>query len=556
MLAAALRSRRAVRVTLWVLAVAGLAVPLLTVRRVPTPFADLQLYASIALSRHLYGIGIPTVTWNSPTAVDHIPFYGPVFFDLAAASIGLFGPRLASFRLVSVVGALLFLLGTVLLARQFTRSRDRVLLAAVLVLLTPEMNFAMSTGAMHMLAIGFEVLALAVFVKDFDRRRGGATWGLAAGMCLALAALTTPRSLPFIFAFVCAALVPAFFGTARGAIRYRFAAAMLVLVLMMLAWARFSHGSIAAWLRYMTYIGTHEDTDVALLPTAVRDFAFHWSALLLPGAAVGFGGLAAWSAGRPRRTPATGAEAGAQVSRDSALGFLVACAWIELVTTAVVLNYTFANADYIALPLFAVVVAWPWNNFAIRRRPIAFAMGALLALEILFLAYRYTGLAANWASHDPDRINAFVARYVPPGSAVVGDKEPFLFPVERSGSRYRTVEARSWADWARWVPEIEPDATRVARAMPQPEPQARFFIWADSVPAPVDYACALGSIVAHYDAPPIDVSWPAWIRAIASRYPGYPSATLYRLPPGCPTGYDPTRPPSAGARKRGDLLDH
>ena len=63
----------------------AVVLPVATMRYMPTPFADVQLYASIARARQLYGVGVPTITWNSPAAVDHIPFYGPVFYDLVAA---------------------------------------------------------------------------------------------------------------------------------------------------------------------------------------------------------------------------------------------------------------------------------------------------------------------------------------------------------------------------------------------------------------------------------------------------------------------------------------
>src|SRR6476646_6883527 len=104
-MAVASRRRHVVTVLLTILAAAGAGVPLLMLRRFPSPFPDAQLYASIGLARWLYGVGIPTITWNSPAAVDHIPFYGPVFFDLCALSLWLFGVRLLSVRLVSVLGS-------------------------------------------------------------------------------------------------------------------------------------------------------------------------------------------------------------------------------------------------------------------------------------------------------------------------------------------------------------------------------------------------------------------------------------------------------------------
>ena len=103
-----------------VLAAVACGVILITVRRVPTPFADLELYASIALARLRYGVGVPTISVNSPVAVDHIPFYGPVFFDLVALLLRIGGITLLSFRVASLIGTALFVAGTVALPRQFT----------------------------------------------------------------------------------------------------------------------------------------------------------------------------------------------------------------------------------------------------------------------------------------------------------------------------------------------------------------------------------------------------------------------------------------------------
>ena len=388
------------RKALWLLALTAAALPILTIRRVPTPFADVQLYASIARARQLYGVGVPTITWNSPSAVDHIPFYGPVFFDLSALALRLFGVGILSFRLVSLIGTSLYVLGVVLLARQFSASRNGALFAAALVLLSPEVNFGVGTGAMHMLAVGFEMLALAVFVRHFDRRRGGARYGAAAGLCLAMAALTTTRSYPFVAAFVVAGLVPSIFGTGRLAIRFRLLATLIVLTSAMLFWAWWSHGSVSAWVRYLTFIFTHEDTDVAILPTAVRDFSFHWSGVQTLAASV-VGGLAAAAS---LMRPAVGRDE----ARHAALSFLLLCAWVELVTTTVTLNYTFTIGEYIALPLFGVVVSWPREWRVVPRAVVAAGVAALLAADLGVLAYRYSAIFLTWDARNPDALNAFV----------------------------------------------------------------------------------------------------------------------------------------------------
>jgi hypothetical protein len=89
----------------------------------------------------------------------------------------------------------------------------------------------------------------------------------------------------------------------------------------------------------------------------------------------------------------------------------------------------------------------------------------------------------------------------------------------------------------------------VARSFRQPPPRERFFIWATEDEVPYGYKCALGSVVARFTPAPPDARWPEWIVRASRQYAGYPAATLYRLPDGCPSGYDPTRnpgPPDAG----------
>lgn len=521
------------------LACIAAAIVLVTARRVPTPFADVQLYASIARARQLYGIGVPTISWNSPVAVDHIPFYGPVFFDLCVLSLRLFGTTLLSFRLVSLFGAALYVAGTIALSREVSGTRNAPYWSAALALMTPEIVLGAANGAMHTLSVGFCVLALAAFVKDFDRRRGGAGWGLLAGAFLLLAALTTPRSYPFVLGFVCAGMVPAMFGSARFAIRHRLAAAVVVVTGGMFLWATLSHGTILRWLRYMSYIATHEDTDVALLPTAIRDFQFHWSGIITPGAAI-VGGLVA---ARALKTRAGGKDDG----RHAALTFLLLACWIHLTVTSITLNYTFTIGEYIALPLFAVVISWPRDRLGIPRGAARLALSLLLVVQLGDLAFRCACFVASWRALDPSPVNAFIAQHVPRGSVVVGPREPFFFPVERSGSRFRTVSPRSWADWARWVPAIEPEATQLVRRYTEPPYGQRFFLWRADDAIPEDYQCALPHAFAAFDpAPP--AGWaPQWMRRYLQQYPGYPPAILYRLPDGCPAGYDPTRPPTARA---------
>jgi hypothetical protein len=522
--------------TRWLLAGAVFVVAVMAmvgILHVPTPFADLQLYASISRSRQLYGTGVPTVTWNSPVAVDHVSFYGPIYFELCARAMRLLGVTLLSFRLVSMLGSAMILAAAALLARGLSDSRDRWLWAIALLALAPDFNASITTGAMHALAVGCDLLALAVFVRGLSRPASQSiVHGVIAGLALAAGAMTTPRSYLFIAAFFVAWLVLPLVGHPfRRTARWQGAAAAAGLCVPFLTWIVVSHGDPVRWVRYMSFIFLHEDTDVAILPTAVRALAFSWMPALTPMVALIGGLLAARGIARERRETLAESSGGA---------FALLTTSLTYVATAIILNYTFSNGEYFALPLFVVVVALPPRTFGLASRPLAVLVALLLVGDVGFYALRTARVAATWNASDPIPLNAFVASHVPSGSVVVGPETPYFFPVERNGSRYRTVAAASWADWARWVPIVEPESVRPAHIREAPA-TARFFIWPDGDDLPEHYECVRGHVV--------DVFVPAknYLYLLGRLgHPtdqGYPKTVLYDLPPGCPSGYDPTVTP-------------
>ena len=293
------------------------------------------------------------------------------------------------------------------------------------------------------------------------------------------------------------------------------------------------------WLRYLAFIATREDSDVALLPLAARFWwAVPWAVATTVAAVAGSLAIAVWvSEGRrpDRRLDA------------SVLSLLLAAAWINLVLTMALFNITFGFAVYFAVPLLAVVLAAPPRLTA--RHPVAAMLfaGALLSGNAGLLVVKYVRLAASWPARDPRRLETFVAAHVPRGSRVMGPEDFYFYAVARSGSKYRSIERIRGAEWTRWVPLFDPDASE-EEGPPSPE-TPRFMIWPrdrSAYPLVGRYACAVGHEIAVYQAPPDDLrligplAWKAGV-------PGYPDSVLYRLPPGCPAAR-PTPPVRAGGR--------
>jgi hypothetical protein len=507
------------------------SISLLTLRHVPTPIADLQLYASIARAQQLFGVGVPTETWNSPVAVDHVTFYGPVFFKLSATTLRWFGVTLLSFRIASMLGMAVFVAATALLAHELSGSRDRWLWAVALMVFAPEGNLGIGTGVMHMLAVGFQMLALVLFVRGLRQPPGlGVLYGMSAGFALATAAMTTPRSYLFIAAFFASWILLPFAGYPFWrAARWQCTAAAVALCVPFLIWINTSHGDPIRWARYMAYIFFHEDTDVAILPTAIREWSFSWTPAVTPMIALIGGLVAAYGLRRERRMSVAGSLGAA---------FALLTTFITYVVTVVILNYTLSNGEYFALPLFAVVLAMPSRAFGVTDRTLAVLVALIILCDAGFFSVKSARTAATWSASDPAPLNEFVRSRVPPGSVVVGPEAPYFFAVERSGSRYRTVSARSWADWARWVPKVEPEMVRHAERFREDPPVDRFFIWPSGDGVPDEYACVRGHVVDVFQPSRTYLSLLGRLGRPTDQ--GYPKTTLYHLPAGCPVGYDPT----------------
>jgi hypothetical protein len=501
----------------------------ITIARVPTPSADSSFYASIARSIQMNGSGVPSMIWTSPYAVDHLPFYGPVFFKAAATSLRVFGVTAWSTRIVSLLGALLLALGGAMLAHYLNPHSDRGLWSFTLLLMTPEFAGTATDGTMHTTAVAFEILALATFVRGLMQERAPLSHGATAGFLLALASLTTPRTYPFVVAFMVAgAVLPGMPVAFRRRAYTQLAAAVGVFVIGIGLWATMSHGNPFRWARYMTFILTHEDADVAILPSATRVWAVSWSAPVTVMFAVVGVAVAAAAIARSR-------DDRNQTQRNVG-SFVVLTGWITFVLSVTVMNIAAVFRPYSVLPLFAAVLAIPFEALNVKPRTIAVGVTCLVLCDLSVSVVRYTLVAATWSARDPAPLEAFFKNHVPAGSAVIGPVDFYFTAVERSGARYLSMDAESYGTWARWVPVIEPEARA---ALPWKAAEGRYLVWPDEN-LPDEYACAIRHIVAVYQPAPgyLKLLGPL-IRAMANDV-GFPKTLLYQLPPGCPTGYDPT----------------
>lgn len=503
---------------LWALSVIVALALAVTLNRYPIEYGDGPFYASISRSLAHGFAGVPSVLKEGPTAVDHVRFYGPVFFSSLAAWFSLVGLSSLTFRLFCFATALLVTSGAVAVSWSLGGGAHRQAWSFLILLLSPELGFAATFGRMDALAVGLEMFALALFVHGLLHQRRPYLHGIASGTVLAGAALTTPRTFPFVLGFAVAILVV--LGRRKRSNRHNViqtSACLGVATLLWLAWTLLAAGGPVKWLWMMFFIATHENTDVALLGTP-RQWIFSPWQLITPAFSIAGAFLLA-----PRLR--------GDGPQTIAAKFSLAVTWVTFVVTWTLFSYTLLFGTYAILPLFAVVLAVPLRMEEINRRRVAMVGLALLVAFGGLRVVKLARAAVTWSGRNPDPLTAFVREHVPPGSDVVGYEHDYFFSVEESGSRYLIASQVSGADWARWMDIIDRRAPTRVRAL-----RADYLIWPngeDGAPLPPSLtACLTPTRIAIYDPPPVDL--PRLERLTrGDGHDRYPSTALYRLTPRC-----------------------
>ena len=279
----------------------------------------------------------------------------------------------------------------------------------------------------------------------------------------------------------------------------------------------------------MTYIFSHEDTDVALLPTAIREWAFSWPPVLTPAAAL-IGGVLAARGLRHDRGPGT-----------SGAMFALLTTFITYAATRDPQLHVRPDVFYFALPLLAVVLAMPSRMFGLSKRALGLAVAALLMCDVGLFALRSARLAAISECGDPRPLNQFVGLHVPAGSVVVGPRRRFLCcRAERLALIAPSGRAQQRGLGPLGTGDSNSESVRHAARFPADPVGDPFFELARRRATPQwAYRCARAHRwSAHSGRRPLILHLLGSVGRPLDR--GYPATALYLLPPGCPSGYDPT----------------
>lgn len=337
-----------------------------TLNRVPILWSDDSLYASITRSVQEYGDGVPLMLRSIPDTQDHVTIYGPVFFKAAAWSYEAFGFSLRSFRLVSLLGAFMIAGAAAAMASTFGLSRAQQVWRAVILLIGPTVGAAATHGRMDSLSVGLSMAGLAVLVAGVAvPERRTLIRGAAAGVCLVLAALTTPRGVPF--AGTCLLGLGVLIGVTRmdrSLCRMTMATAG-AFGAGILAWSILAHGEPLGWVRTLMSIVPKVGEEVTFAAGATRDWRLAETPWTLLSLIVGFPITVAivWHL---RRIPRDVSPA----LRHAAL-LAIGVTWVNVAVVLAVTNLTFSFAVFFNAPLLAVAVALPVEWFPISRVAVA-----------------------------------------------------------------------------------------------------------------------------------------------------------------------------------------
>jgi hypothetical protein len=477
------------------------------------------------------GLGVPSALPPGPWYAPFPHVYGPLFFNLSAAFIRVFGLSAATVRGVCVLGAALLVAATAWLMRSAGLGPRWAAIGCALMTLTPELGTIATNGRMDTLAIAMEIAAMAAFVRALrsESRSDGMRWGAAAGGLWVLALLTQVRALPLLLGMglggICLLVGRA---TRQQALA---AGAAAVAVFMLGGWWWTHHLGLTPIEWALTYLrSSRGDAQNLALAGRPRVWGLELRNAMTPLAILAAGAGSAvmlW-----RRAPTTSQPE--PVSRLLPLAAVLIASIVNVAFIFAVANNVFTSSSYFVLPLLAVVLAM---SVAIGQRagqPQAIA-AFWIAVAIVFGAARsmkYVEVWQTWQYRDPAPLDQFVARHVPAGSLVFGYDQYYYYAVQAAGSTFRT-----------WTPTPFPPPAfgRPEGISVEGEPLAamadrRYFVWpVNGLPGavPASFACAVPHVIARFSESDTAATGIEHLGGFIASLHGYPDTVLYQLPPDC-----------------------
>ncbi len=509
---------------LWLFTAVALLLLLVMLPRSPLPWWDEIFYASAALAAARGGPPVATVMGAFPHTIRIDLLYGPMMSFLGSLEIRLFGLSPTSWRLLGFEGAV----GTVFSAAWVSRRLDRSAIVpaatAVLVALSQGMGARATSGrfdtvtiALELLSLGCTLVAIGVQVS----RRSAFFYAALAGIFCGLAALSTPRSFPFLLGLFVAMGVEIAFAK-KWELAPRCMTIGAVALVPVWGWTATQGMSPVGWLGLIAAASRGDKLNVSPLLHGTWHFFDEPLIPLLSGllfllAMVVVFGAAMLTSRQTIEMEGHGVGSG-----------------IRLASIAVLINYAvsfllFAHFwDYeifvvpLLIPVLAALTARIFRSSA-PRTVRGMVLCVWMVLTIVLVTFRSGKTVAWFASYrerDPQLLQEFISSNVPTNSRVFGPEDFYFYAVERAGSHYLFYRPRipsgllSKADHdLDWTDQLE-------------EGQAMYLVWPkeDSLPrglAPTNLHL-VGSFAVPQGKEPIGWRKTGWGS-------GYPATNLYRI---------------------------
>jgi 4-amino-4-deoxy-L-arabinose transferase-like glycosyltransferase len=427
----------------WLVTAVALLLLLLILPRSPLPWLDEIFYASAALAVVRGGPPVPTVLAAFPHTLRLDLLYGPMISFLGSLEVKFFGLSATSWRMVGFAGGVGTVFSAAWVSRRLERSPAAMAAAAMMVALSQGMGARATSGRFDTVTMTFELLSLACALgamRMHESRSTGLVYAALTGIFCGLAALSTPRSFPFILGLsVGMGLELALVRKWELAVR---AVTAGVAALVTVGLWTFSLGiSPIGWLRFVAAASQGDKINVSPI--------LHGTWHLLDGPLVPrlsgllFVLLMTLVFGGAMLTARHTIEAEGQDANSG----------LRLASIAVLINYValflmisrFWDYEIFVVPLVVPVLmaltAKILRGGGLRAVPRV-VLGCWLLLAIILVGIR-SGKVVAWLvsydERDPQPLQDFISSRVPTGARVFGPEESYFYAVEGAGSHYLFV---------------------------------------------------------------------------------------------------------------------
>jgi len=415
----------------WVLVLStaiALTLGLCQLSRTPLPWVDEILWVSSAKSVGSTGIGTPSVLLQFPKTGRFDIFYGPVPFWLGALSFRCFGLSIWSWRILSFLFGTLLVVSCGAITFRLSKNRFYAALAATFVAFAPDIGSRLTSGRMDALTVCLE-LAGTLFLLGSPSNKAG----VFAGFLFAGAALSSPRSMPFILAFAVAAILAAILSQNIRLLSVRMLSLAVCACLVTcwtfsvglnpISWFGFIHSaSVGDRDNVSPILGGAWNYSVDVLGAAPHELVLPLSVLLC---AVGV--LVCWKS----------------LAKSEDLGFTAVVVAVNFGLSLLLISRALNYQIFWLIPIVPVLLAAvqrlsPQPSSALRIIQAVLAFTLVMAVGVR--AVKVAEVFRSWKSRDPQPMASFVCSKVSKNSIVYGPSRLYFYSVEGCGSTYLFYE--------------------------------------------------------------------------------------------------------------------